>query len=95
MLGFVDLETARRQVAANLKDLRRAEALIHADPETMGGEPVFRGTRISVADMPGSDAPEDEPLSGYPALVVKIKRESPLPYESFQRFARSLRVPSV
>ncbi len=67
-LGFVDLETARRQVAANLKDLRRAEALIHADPETMGGEPVFRGTRISVADMPGSDAPEDEPLSGYPAL---------------------------
>ncbi len=28
-------------------------------------------------------------------LVVKIKRESPLPYESFQRFARSLRVPSV
>ncbi len=29
------------------------------------------------------------------ALVVKIKRESLLPYESFQRFARSLRVPSV
>jgi len=28
-------------------------------------------------------------------LVVKIKRESPLPYESFQRFVRSLRVPSV
>ena len=73
----VDLEAARRQVAANLKDLRRAEALIHTDPHIMGGEAVFRGTRIPVrlvADMQTAGASEDEILSGYPSLDTKLLR---------------------
>jgi uncharacterized protein (DUF433 family) len=29
--------------------LERAEAIVHSDPEIMGGMPVIRGTRVPVA----------------------------------------------
>jgi uncharacterized protein (DUF433 family) len=77
----VDVETARRQVAASLKDLRRAEALVHADPEIMSGEPVFRGTRIPVrlvADMLAQGATEREILSGYPGLDKEKLQLAPI-----------------
>ena len=73
----VDLDTARRQVAGKLKELRRAEGLVHEDPEVMGGEPVFRGTRIPVrlvAEMLAGGASEAEILSGYPALNAEKLR---------------------
>jgi uncharacterized protein (DUF433 family) len=44
---------------------------IHSDPEIMGGEPVFRGTRVpvrAVAEMLDAGADESELLEGYPSL---------------------------
>jgi uncharacterized protein (DUF433 family) len=45
---------------------------IHSDPDIMGGEPVFRGTRLpvrSVAEMLEAGADETEMLQGYPSLT--------------------------
>ena len=44
----VDIDKPRREVSERVRALRRAERLITTDPETMGGNPVFRGTRVSV-----------------------------------------------
>lgn len=47
---------------------------IHSDPEIMGGEPVFRGTRVpvrAVAEMLDSGADEAELLEGYPSLDAR------------------------
>jgi uncharacterized protein (DUF433 family) len=70
-LLFVDVGAARREVAARMRDLEEAERLVHVDKETMGGEPVFKGTRIPVygiAAMLDAGADVDEMLSGYPSL---------------------------
>ena len=47
---------------------------IHSDPGIMGGEPVFRGTRLpvrSVAEMLEQGADEGELLEGYPGLTLE------------------------
>jgi uncharacterized protein (DUF433 family) len=44
----VDLGDARREVMERVRQLRRAERLAAIDPEIMGGNPVFRGTRVPV-----------------------------------------------
>lgn len=47
------------------------EGDVHSDPGIMGGEPVFRGTRLpvrSVAEMLEAGADEGEMLEGYPSL---------------------------
>ena len=70
-LLFVDIDAARRDVTARMRDLDEAERLIHSDKETLGGEPVFKGTRIpvySIAAMLEAGAEMDDLLSGYPKL---------------------------
>jgi len=70
-LLFVDIDAARRDVTARMRDLDEAERLIHSDKETLGGEPVFKGTRIpvySIAAMLEAGAQVDDLLSGYPKL---------------------------
>ena len=70
-LLFVDIDAARRDVTARMRDLDEAERLIHSDKETLGGEPVFKGTRIpvySIAAMLEAGAEVDDLLSGYPKL---------------------------
>src|SRR5712671_3431559 len=42
----VDLAESRREIAEAVKQLRRAERLVTVDPEVMGGNPVFRATRV-------------------------------------------------
>ena len=87
----VDVETARRQVATNLRSLRRAETLVRSDPEIMGGEPVFRGTRVPVrlvADMLGQGASEAEILSGYPTLDAERLRLAPIWAKAHPRHGR-------
>lgn len=62
---------ALKQVAARVRDLEAAEKAIHRDRAIMGGEPVFRGTRIpayGVAAMLAAGADETELLEGYPKL---------------------------
>ena len=44
----VDVGESRREVVERVKQLRRAERLVTVDPEIMGGNPVFRGTRVPV-----------------------------------------------
>src|SRR5467141_1318092 len=44
----IDLRELRRELAASLRELRRARHLVVSDPEIMGGDPVFRGTRVPV-----------------------------------------------
>ena len=44
----IDLREPRRELATSLRELRRARRLVVSDPEIMGGDPVFRGTRVPV-----------------------------------------------
>src|SRR6478672_6861375 len=41
----VDVGQSRREVMERVKELRRAERVVTVNPEIMGGNPVFRGTR--------------------------------------------------
>ena len=75
-LLIVDLAEARRQIAAKVRDLDEAEADVHSVKgkytAIMGGEPVFKGTRIpvrQVAAMLELGDSEDEILEGYPSLT--------------------------
>jgi uncharacterized protein (DUF433 family) len=73
-LLIVDVGAARRQVADRVRDLGLAEALIARDPEVMGGEPVFRGTRVpvhGVMAMLATGATEAEVLEAYPRLDAR------------------------
>ncbi len=70
-LLLVDVGAARRDVAARLRDLDEAEDLIQIDKETLGGEPAFKGTRISVyyvVALLAAGTGMAEVLSGYPKL---------------------------
>jgi hypothetical protein len=66
-LLLVDVGMARREVAGRMHDLDEAERLILFYKETLGGEPVFKGTRIpvySVVAMLDDGADVAELLSG-------------------------------
>lgn len=74
---MVDVAAARRDVSARIKTLGEAEASVVADKAIMGGEPVFKGTRIpvyAVAAMMEAGAAEDDLLSGYPKLDSRLLR---------------------
>ena len=73
----IDLREPRREVATSLRDLRRARRLVVSDPEIMGGEPVFRGTRVPVHMIAGLVAQGSTPaelLAGYPRLTAEMIR---------------------
>jgi uncharacterized protein (DUF433 family) len=58
-----------------VRDLEAAEAVVTKDKATLGGEPVFRGTRIPVygiAAMLDAGATAEELLSGYPKLTERL-----------------------
>ena len=77
----IDLREPRRALAASLRDLRRARRLVVSDPDIMGGDPVFRGTRVPVhliADLIAQGAPADELLSDYPRLTDEMVRLAPV-----------------
>jgi len=81
--GFlrIDLREPRRELATSIRELRRARQLVISDPEIMGGEPVFRGTRIPVhliATLLGQGSAEAELLEGYPRLTGEMVRLSPI-----------------
>jgi uncharacterized protein (DUF433 family) len=67
----IDLREPRRELAASLRDLRRARRLVVSDPEILGGDPVFRGTRVPVhliAALVAQGASDAELVEGYPRL---------------------------
>lgn len=81
--GFlrIDLREPRRELATSLRELRRARQLVTSDPEIMGGEPVFRGTRVPVhviAALLGQGSTETDLLEGYPRLTIEMVRLAPI-----------------
>lgn len=73
-LVIVDVEEARKQIAERARALKAAEATVTRNRAIMGGEPVFKGTRVPVrliAAMLGHGASEAEILDGYPKLAAR------------------------
>ena len=72
---------AAPDLAASIRDLARACALIVSDPEIMGGLPVFRGTRVPVHMitelLAQGSTPGDLPES-YPRLTPEMIRLAPI-----------------
>ena len=74
-LLIVDVGEARKQVDRGVRELEAAEAVVVKDKATLGGEPVFKGTRIpvySVAAMLEAGASAKDLLSGYPKLTARL-----------------------
>ena len=74
-LLIVDVAEARKQVERGVRDLEEAETLVVKDKDTLGGEPVFKGTRIPVhgiVAMLDAGASAEDLLSGYPKLTERL-----------------------
>jgi uncharacterized protein (DUF433 family) len=77
----IDLREPRRALAASLRDLRRARRLVVSDPEILGGDPVFRGTRVPVhlvAELLAQGSKPAELIEGYPRLTAEMIRLAPV-----------------
>jgi uncharacterized protein (DUF433 family) len=73
----IDLREPRRALAASLRDLRRARRLVISDPEIMGGDPVFRGTRVPVhmiAELMAQGRQPAELIDSYPRISAEMIR---------------------
>ena len=72
---IVDVARAREHLAARGEALREADKIIHSVKGVVGGEPVFKGTRVpvrTIAAMKLQGAPTDEIVEGYPALTARM-----------------------
>jgi uncharacterized protein (DUF433 family) len=81
--GFltIDLREPRRELATSLRALRRARTVIISDPDSLGGDPVFRGTRVPVhliATLLGHGSTETELLEAYPRLTAEMIQLAPI-----------------
>jgi uncharacterized protein (DUF433 family) len=81
--GFltIDLRSMRRELAGLLRELRRARELVTSDPDTLGGDPVLRGTRIPVhliASLLAQGSTAADLLDAYPRLTAAMIRLAPL-----------------
>lgn len=77
----IDLREPRRELAASLRELRRARQLVVSDPEILGGDPVFRGTRVPVhmiAELVAQGSTPAELIEGYPRLTAEMIRLAPI-----------------
>jgi uncharacterized protein (DUF433 family) len=67
----IDASELRRRLAGRLRLYRRGRARLVTSPDLVGGEPVFKGTRIPVRHiglLARKDVPLVEILEDYPAL---------------------------
>jgi uncharacterized protein (DUF433 family) len=72
---IVDVAEARKQLKARIQTLARAEAAIDRVKGVMGGDPVFKGTRVPVrlvVAMLEQGAEAADILDGYPTLTVDM-----------------------
>ncbi len=81
--GFlkIDLREPRRELATSLRSLRRSRQLVVTDPEILGGEPVFRGTRVPVhliATLLAQGSTEANLCEAYPRLTTEMLRAAPI-----------------
>ena len=87
----VDVTPYRSDVARNMWTLHRLRHLAISDPTIMGGEPVFRGTRIPIAQVAKlAEAGEDidRIRDGYPSLSPEQIRLAPLWVKTYPRRGR-------
>src|SRR6202049_3974775 len=76
----IDLREPRREIATSLRELRRAKRLVVSDPEIMGGDPVFRGTRVPahmIAELLAKGSTPAELAESYPRLTAEMIRLAP------------------
>ncbi len=72
---IVDVARAREHLAARGEALREADKIIHSVKGVVGGEPVFKGTRVpvrTIAAMKLQGAATDEIVEGYPAVTARM-----------------------
>ena len=77
----IDLRQPRREIAASMRDLRRARRMVLSDPEILGGDPVFRGTRVPVhliAQLVAQGSKPVELIESYPRLTADMIRLAPI-----------------
>jgi uncharacterized protein (DUF433 family) len=77
----IDLREPRRELATSLRELRRARRLVVSDPEIMGGDPVFRGTRVPahvIAQLVAQGSTPAELCESYPRLTAEMIRLAPI-----------------
>jgi uncharacterized protein (DUF433 family) len=92
----IDLREPRRALAASLRDLRRARRLVVTDPEILGGDPVFRGTRVPVhliAELAAQGSKPAELIEGYPRLTAEMIRLAPVYAAAYPLRGRPRRQP--
>ena len=92
----IDLREPRRALAASLRDLRRARRLVVSDPEILGGDPVFRGTRVPVhliAELVAQGSKPAELIEGYPRLTAEMIRLAPVYAAAYPLRGRPRRQP--
>ena len=81
--GFltIDLREPWRELAASLRELRCARDIVVSDTDIMGGDPVFRGTRVPVhliATLLGQGTTATDLLEGYPRLTAEMVHLAPI-----------------
>jgi len=81
--GFlmIDLREPRQELANSLRILRRARDAVMSDPDIMGGDPVFRGTRVpvhSIAALLGQGQTEAALQHDHPRLTAEMVRLAPI-----------------
>ena len=92
----IDLRQPRRELAASLRDLRRARRLVVTDPEILGGDPVFRGTRVPVhmvAQLVAQGSGSADLIEGYPRLTAEMIRLAPVYAAAYPLRGRPRRQP--
>ena len=93
----IDLRDLRRELAAALRDLRRARRLVASDPDILGGDPVFVGTRVPVhliAELAGQGAGTAEVTASYPRLTSEMIRLAPVYAAAYPLRGRPRKQPS-
>jgi uncharacterized protein (DUF433 family) len=72
---IVDVARAREQLTARVAALREAEQMIESVKGVVGGEPVFKKTRVpvrTIAAMKAEGADTHEIVDGYPSLTAHM-----------------------
>jgi len=83
-------------LATSLRELRRARRLVVSDPEILGGDPVFRGTRVAVhmvAELLGQGTTSADLIESYPRLTSEMIRLAPVYAAAYPLRGRPRRQP--
>jgi uncharacterized protein (DUF433 family) len=92
----IDLREPRRTLAASLRNLRRARRLVITDPEILGGDPVFCGTRVPVhliAELVAQGSKPAELIQSYPRLTAEMICLAPVYAAAYPLRGRPCRQP--